>query len=214
MNLKKTKENLFGFKKAGLYCITCISVNKHYIGQSSYVRKRLTNHLSLLRRGIHQNKEFQQDFNNYGEKNFKFENLIFGTACPLEQRFYLENLILLTLTPEKRYNIYVDRKATKQQNAFLGKFHTLEARTLQSLAKKGQVSTFKGYQQSNKVKKLISQINSNKSIIDRRKPVIIDNVYYESISEASEKTKYNRRIIRKQCHDKSNNRFKWANPKT
>ena len=50
---------------------------------------------------------------------------------------------------------------------------------------------------------MLIQINSNKTTIERRKPVIIDSIYYESISEASQKTGLNRRLIRKRCHDKT-----------
>ena len=211
MNLKKQKENLFGFTKSGLYCITCFSTNKHYIGESSNVKARLNAHLNLLRRKIHSNKELQNDFINYGESNFNFQNLIFGTSCDLKQRRYLESVILLTLSPETRYNIYINRKPIQEKNPFFNKRHTIEARTLQSLAKKGRLSSFKNHQQKNEVKEMISRINSNKSVVERRKPVIIDNVYYESISEASEKTKYNRRIIRERCHNKAIKNFKWAN---
>jgi hypothetical protein len=208
MNLNKNKENLFGFTKSGIYCITCLKNNKHYIGQSKNVKARLNAHKNKLRRKLHDNSELQKDFNLYGEKNFFFQNLIFGTNCLLEELLKLETQILLTLPPDKRYNFYINRHYIKEKNPFFGRNHTLEARRSQSLAKKGKTSTFKGHKHANKVKQLISQINSNKT--DRRKPVILNSVFYESISEASEKTGYTRRIIRERCHNTLIKNFQWA----
>lgn len=58
---------------------------------------------------------------------------------------------------------------------------------------------------------MLIQINSNKTTIERRKPVIIDSIYYESISEASQKTGLNRRLIRERYHDKTCfEHFQWG----
>ena len=100
MNLKK--ENFLGFTKSGLYVLTCISTNRHYIGESSNVKARLNAHLNTLRRKCHFCKQLQTDFNHYGEQNFLFQNLIFGTSLNQKQRRYLENLIVVTLEPEQR----------------------------------------------------------------------------------------------------------------
>lgn len=207
MNLQK--ENFLGFSKPGLYVITCIATNQHYIGESSNVKARLNAHLNHLRRKIHPNKNLQNDFNLYGEKNFFFQNLIFGTSLNTEQRRHLETQIVATLAPHQRYNIYINRKAIKENNPFFGKSPTKEARASQALAKRGKTSSFKRRTQSNKVKQIISRINTNKSTKDRRKAVLIDGVYYESISEASEHTKYTRRTIRERCHNEAIQNFQW-----
>ena len=209
----KKKSNLFNFSKSGIYVITCIKNQKHYIGQSKNVKSRLCAHKNKLRRGIHENLTLQKDFNQYGQNLFLFKNLIFGMGLDENKRIELEMRILLTLPPEQRYNVYINwRKRGNLLNPFFGQTHTLEARQAQSLSKIGKPSPFLNHKHKNKVKKLISKINSGKTTIDRRKPVIIDSIYYESISEASQKTGLNRRLIRERCHNKNYfKNFQWAN---
>lgn len=206
------KENLFDFKKSGIYLISCIKKEKYYIGESTNVSSRLCAHKNKLKRNIHENKELQSDFNQYGENNFVFQKLIFGNGLGKDQRLKLETIILLTLKPEQRYNIFINwKKRDEIINPFFGKKHSDEARQTQSFAKKGKVSPFKNKTQSNQIKIMLSQINSNKTSIERRKPVLIDSIYYESISEASQKTGLNRRLIRERCHNKTHfKNFKWG----
>lgn len=197
------KENLFDFKKQGVYVITCLKNNKHYVGESNNVTARLCAHKNKLKRQIHEIDVLQHDFNQYGERFFLFQKLIFGYGATKERRLELETLILETLE-YKCYNSYIGYKRREnayKNNPFFGKTHTYEARLTQSLAKKGKQSLFKGHLQTDEVKKKISTSNLNKSSKLRRKAVFIDNVYYESISQASEKTGFNRRLIRERCHD-------------
>nr|YP_636222.1 putative site-specific DNA endonuclease [Tupiella akineta]AAV80645.1 putative site-specific DNA endonuclease [Tupiella akineta] len=199
----KKKENLFDLSlKAGLYVITCLANRKHYIGESGNVTPRLNAHKNKLRRGYHENQALQKDFHLYGEKLFIFQKLLLGAGLSKDQRLDLENLILLTLPSEYRYNVYVNwRKREAILNPFFGKIHSKEARKSQSLAKMGQPSPFAGHTQTNDVKLFISQINSGKK--DRRKPLFINFDYYESVSEASQKTGLNRRLIRERCHSQA-----------
>ena len=158
------KENLFDFKKSGIYLISCKEKQKYYIGESKNVTTRLCAHKNKLRRNIHENKELQSDFNRFGEENFLFQKLIFGYGLNKEKRLEFETYILLTLEPEKRYNIYNNWiKRDKTFNPFFGKSHNYEARQAQSFAKKGKPSAFKNKTHSNKVKQMLSQINSNKN---------------------------------------------------
>ena len=206
------KENLFDFKKSGIYIISCLKKEKHYIGESENVTARLCAHKNKLRKNIHENKELQSDFNYYGEKYFLFQKLIFGHGLDKEKRLLLETQILLTLDSNNRYNIYINwKKRDECINPFFGKKHTNEARKAQSMAKKNTISPFKGKKHNNEIKKMLSKINSNKTTIERRKPVIIDSIYYESISEASQKTGLNRRLIRDRCHNKTHfEKFNWG----
>lgn len=206
------KENLFDFNKPGIYLISCIKKEKYYIGESNNVTSRLCAHKNKLRRNIHENKELQSDFNQYGENYFLFQKLIFGNGVKKDKRLELETTILLTLKPEQRYNIYINwNKRDKIINSFFGKKHSYEARKAQSFEKKDRFSPFKGKTQSNEIKKMLSQINSKKTNIERRKPVLIDSIYYESISEASKKTGLNRRLIRERCHNKTHfENFQWG----
>lgn len=185
--------------KSGLYVITCVPKQKHYVGQSSHVQRRLTAHKNQLRKGIHSNQDLQQDFRTYGESNFVFQKLLFGFDANLADRERLETLILETLPLECRYNCYSNwRKRGSMTNPFFGRKHTAETREAQSAPKRGKPSGFTGRKQTNEVKRLVSQANAGKS--DRRKSLSIDDVWYESISEASESTGLNRRLIRERCN--------------
>lgn len=185
--------------KSGIYVITCVPVQKHYVGESGSVNARLTAHKSHLRRGIHPNTQLQEDFKRYTEKAFVFQKLLFGCGACKTQREILETHILVTLPENMRYNAYINwRKRGATRNPFFGKKHTLEARQAQSAEKQNKPSGFTGHKQANRVKLLVSQANKGKS--DRRKPLFIDDVFYESITEASTMTQLNRRIIRERCN--------------
>lgn len=58
---------------SGVYCIKCKSLNKHYIGSSSNVMRRLNTHKLELSRGSHNNRALQYDYDKYGESDFEFK---------------------------------------------------------------------------------------------------------------------------------------------
>lgn len=211
-SFNKKKENLFDASvKSGLYIITCFPNQKYYIGESKNVNVRLTAHKNKLRRNNHDNFALQKDFNRFGENCFSFQKLFFGAGLEKKQREYLENIILLTIPSTSRYNVYVNwRKREEILNPFFGKTHSQEARHAQSIAKLGKPSTFAGHTQTNKVKQLISQANSGKP--NKRKALFIDFIFYESISEAAQKTGFARRLIRERCHSQESRfeNYKWA----
>jgi group I intron endonuclease len=62
-------------KKSGVYIITCKSNDKHYIGYSVNITKRLNSHKSMLRTKKHPNQHLQAAYNLYGAENFSFEIL-------------------------------------------------------------------------------------------------------------------------------------------
>lgn len=208
----KKKKTFFDFsEKEGLYIIICIPI-QYYIGQSSHVTRRINAHKTALRRGCHSNLSMQEDFNFYSETAFEFKKLLFGLGASKKERENFETFILLTLCCEQRYNFYSNwRKKEEFINSFLGKSHTLEARMLQGFDKVGKPSKFANQKQTNEVKLLISSLNSGQSSKERRKPLYINSIFYESISEASEKTGYARRLIRERCHSKEERfeNYKW-----
>ena len=210
---KKSKKFIFDFLKPRIYVITCLKNNKHYIGESKTVTARLCAHKNKLKRNIHENEFLQFDFNQYGEKFFLFKKLLFGYGAKKKKRLEFETLILLTLNENQCYNDYIGykrRENTLKKNPFFGKTHTYEARQAQSLAKIGRKSPFLGHSQPTNVKKKISIQNKNQSPKLRRKAVSINSIHYESISEASEKTGLNRRLIRERCHNSDRfKNYKW-----
>jgi Txe/YoeB family toxin of Txe-Axe toxin-antitoxin module len=202
--------------KSGIYLITCIPLNKHYVGTSNHVVRRLNAHKSFLKNGCHDNKILQEDYDKYGLSYFLFQKLQLGAGLEQKELENLETTILLTLSSEQRYNVYTNwRKRGSQTNPFYNKTHTMEARQIQSLANIGKKSPFKGLTHTNKLKKDISKQNSGTSSAERRKPLYIDDVYYESVSEASEKTGIQRRFIRNRCHSTEERfqHYQWADKK-
>nr|QUO99191.1 putative GIY-YIG homing endonuclease [Oedogonium sp. HN1801B] len=211
-NIIKNKENLFDLSlKSGLYLITCVPLEKHYVGESINITRRINAHKSQLRQGIHVNRKMQEDFDNYGEYAFVFQKLYFGTCVSKKERKHFEDFILSTLPENSRYNFYENRrKISLIFNPFYVKKHTVEAKKNLSVPKKGRPSLFVGRRQSDYVKCHLSGENKGKKI--QKKALYVDSVYYESIAEASEKIGISRRSIRERCHS-SEERFKnyrWA----
>ncbi len=56
---------------SGVYCIENVIDSKDYIGSSKKVNDRLNGHIENLRKNKHYIKELQNDWNKYGEENFK-----------------------------------------------------------------------------------------------------------------------------------------------
>lgn len=208
----KNKENFFDSSlKSGLYLITCIPTKKHYVGESEYITRRLNAHKSALSRGIHENREMQNDFDKYGIEKFLFQKLHFGKCLPKEEREKFEILILSTLPEHNRFNFFIDwHKRGSKTNPFYRyrKQHSPEARAALSAAKKCR--SYAGHTLTDEAIERISEENRGKK--DRRKAVYIHSVYYESIAKAAKQIGISRRLIRARCHsiEQRFENYKWA----
>lgn len=60
-------------KLIGIYSILNRSNGKRYVGQSRNLKKRLTDHLNLLRAGRHPNPVLLRAFRKHGEESFQFD---------------------------------------------------------------------------------------------------------------------------------------------
>ena len=58
---------------SGIYKITCLFNKKIYIGSSANTKRRLKEHVRLLKRNKHINIHLQDAWNKYGEQNFRYE---------------------------------------------------------------------------------------------------------------------------------------------
>ena len=89
----------------GVYCIRCKVNNKAYIGSSANIKRRWTEHKSLLKTGKHPNKQLQEDYNKYGADNFLYLTLI---NCKSQMLLKYESMYVLlfdTRQVNKGYNI-------------------------------------------------------------------------------------------------------------
>jgi group I intron endonuclease len=57
----------------GIYVIRNVRTGSAYVGQSKNMRKRIADHLNLLRSGRHRNPHLQNAWNLYGEDSFVWE---------------------------------------------------------------------------------------------------------------------------------------------
>lgn len=113
--------------KSGIYVIVNVTNGHRYIGQASCLRRRLNNHRSCLRRGIHDNAHLQRAWNKYGEHAFDFK---VERLCPVEALDDIETM-LLNAEPRPEYNIARDGSVSGR-----GLKRSADARRKMSLAKK------------------------------------------------------------------------------
>jgi group I intron endonuclease len=70
--LDQREERLKILKNCGIYIIQNLVNGKVYIGSSSNIRRRFSQHKSTLRHNTHKNRHLQNAWNKYGEENFEF----------------------------------------------------------------------------------------------------------------------------------------------
>lgn len=85
---------------SGIYKIVNNLNGKFYVGSSTNLHKRESDHFSGLRRGNHPNLYLQRSYNTYGEENFTFCIL---ETCEIVYLLEREQHYIDTLNPE--YNI-------------------------------------------------------------------------------------------------------------
>ena len=97
------------WKKAGVYCITCIVNNKKYIGCSKNIYSRINNHkYNLEKQSLKQeNQYFIDDFKKYGYEKFNYEVLEYTSKNLKDKEFYYINLYD-TVNRKKGYNLRRD----------------------------------------------------------------------------------------------------------
>lgn len=97
---------------AGIYKIRNKVNDKYYLGSTRNLRKRMREHLSMLRNNKHGNAHLQNAFNKHGEDAFIFEIQL--RAVYEEHLVMLEQAYLDTFTPYVRgmgYNISDNAKS-------------------------------------------------------------------------------------------------------
>jgi len=77
----KTNKNV-----SGIYAIICTKTWRSYVGSSINTGKRIESHMTLLKKGTHENSDIQLDFNTYGPDCFYSEILEFCSENDLLSR--------------------------------------------------------------------------------------------------------------------------------
>lgn len=85
---------------SGIYQIKNLVDGKIYVGSSSIIQKRKTQHYLNLRKGTHPNQKLQNAWNKYGENNFEFSIV---EKCEIHDLLYREQFYISSLSPY--YNI-------------------------------------------------------------------------------------------------------------
>lgn len=121
--------------KCGVYVIENLKNGKRYVGSTNNFRSRHTDHLKLLRGGVHYNKHLQNSWNKNNESDFEFKILAFcsySNVRSLEQ-WYLDNESF-----EYNHTSVVVQKGVKLPNR---KFDDIEIKKIRWLAKEGYLQT-------------------------------------------------------------------------
>ena len=121
-------------KICGIYTITNSINNKLYIGLSTDIAGRLTQHKYELKASTHINKHLQKAWNKYGEQSFLFEILV---ECEEEYLFSEEHYWCTILNTHNRLYGYNERPTHPLANCR----HSEETKEKIKEARKKQVST-------------------------------------------------------------------------
>jgi len=90
---------------SGVYKITSMSTGRVYIGQTKWILKRLTEHVSRLVDKQHTCSQLQKDFNTFGLADFTVEIL---TECTVDQ-LRAEETRAIRHYDRKGYQLYTHR---------------------------------------------------------------------------------------------------------
>lgn len=134
-------------KTSAIYRILCTLTGAAYIGCSENVQKRWREHRSTARRGIHQTKLFQEEWNLYGEDAFVveiLEEMPRGLSIPekreRETYWFSAHPGRLLCNPECSYGGTPEaiKAAIEASRHVTGRKWTPEANLKRSLAQKGK----------------------------------------------------------------------------
>lgn len=189
----------------GVYEITNNVNGKSYIGSSSAIRRRISDHFRDLRKNRHSNSYLQRAWNKYGEDAFSFRTII---LCDPENLLFYEQACLDALRPE--YNIAKDAEAPMRgmklseehkrkiseakigNTNMFGKHHSEETRQKMSEAHKGMVFSEEHKQKLSVAKK--SNTNrlgthhseeTKRKIGDRNREKVFSEEHKRKLSEAA-----------------------------
>lgn len=108
----------------GIYAVGCKVAKVAYIGQSTNIRNRLSQHKSSLKSGKHSNYEFQKVMREFGIDNVIYKTL---QICPKHELRDLE-IYYINLFKQNGYIVYGDGNTCKIFNILESKIDMNESR--------------------------------------------------------------------------------------
>jgi group I intron endonuclease len=111
---------------SGIYLIKCIPLNKHYVGSSNNVQRRLQTHKRELAAGSHNNRLLQRDYDKYGENSFSF--LIIYKDVPEDMLTAYEKVFCYKYDSMVRFKGYNDIAPTTNHKLFKEAYNDLKER--------------------------------------------------------------------------------------
>lgn len=156
-------------KIIGIYIITNVLENKHYIGQSVHCLERFSKHKSLLRKNIHSNPHLQNSWNKHGEKAFTFEVL---EEYENEFLFSFENFWCNMLNVHNRLHGY--NSDSINPTGSLNHHHSKE--TIEKIRKANT-----GKKHSKETKEKLKIINTGKKYSEKLKELLRNNKKNQAI---------------------------------
>ena len=207
-----------------IYQIKNLITGIKYYGRTNDPNRRKTTHFRELKQNKHVNPKLQNAFNKYGANNFSFE--VIETIENPEEIFDREEYYLNL--KEEKYNISTSARSPGnyihygEKNGFYGRKHTEKTKRLigekASKRYRGSNNPFYGRKHSEETKQFLAQNAKNRfSGIPKTEehkekmrmsspkaiPVIIDNIEYRSMSEASRQLNVDRKTIAYRINSKS-----------
>ena len=191
--IQKTFRRFKKRMKAGVYLISNNVNGKCYVGSTIHLDQRRKQHFSRLEHNKHVNKHLHNAYNKYGREAFQFEVLeiididdSIKDNLLMREQFWIDNL-------KPAYNIL------PVAGSNLGYQHTEETKQKISNSTKGVKKSEshakhiregqKGRVLSEEHKAKLSQAAKHRKSQSHHSIINIDGVVYNSIKEASEKTK-------------------------
>jgi len=197
MNLSSSFDNSqFLNMDSGLYAIGCNTTGKVYFGESDNVVYRLGNHFKYLVRQMHECRELQDDRILYGEANFSFISLSVGPQWKNTTVRRNAETKLVTLNQNKIYNQSIGGSTPKKKSDIYAKVVSYKGVVYGSISAASRKTGVSGTH----IRRLISDPQntdwtyvgdpnileeSNIVNIKKSKPIMVHNVVYRSIRNAS-----------------------------
>lgn len=157
--------------KGGVYVIRNATNGKCYVGSSQDIRRRLSEHLNMLKRGAHHARHLQSAFNRDGETHFTFNPLVFvgdlGLLTKIEQ-FYIDSMKAADpnfgyntrpVAESNRGHTFPESTREKIRKANIGRRQSEETKAKRSAAMKGKRHTLEAIRKSADAKRGIKRMD-------------------------------------------------------